>query len=220
MLLLLLDEGWEFEAIYCDHGCDLPATRRFVYWLSRHTPITILRPSVEGFNNLYEYCWHTKTIPLTIHRSCTDKFKIRVIRKYCQKPAFELIGISTDESHRARIRCDGGLESRYPLIEYSLHREDCKQIIREHGIPVPPKSGCWFCPMQPLKSWRELRREHPELFCKAKQLEERSNNYRRSQGKTFTGLRGIEGKTLENIVDEDQGELFEEYAYPPCRCEL
>jgi len=220
MLLLLLDEGWDFEAIYSDHGCDLPETRRFVYWLSKHTPITILRPDVQGFDNLYDYCWHTKTIPMVMHRACTDKFKLRPIRKYCEPPAFELIGISTDEGHRAKIRNEGGLESRFPLMEYDLNREDCKRIIQEHGIPVPVKSGCFFCPLQPLKSWRELRRDHPELFCKAKQLEERSGEYRRSQGKRFTGLRGIEGKTLDNIVDEDQRELFKEFEYPPCRCEL
>jgi hypothetical protein len=219
MILLLLDEGWDFEAVYVDHGCDWPETRKFVYWLSRHTPITILYPHVEGHSNIYDYFWHYRMVPFIRYRLCTDKFKLRPIRKYCQPPAFELIGIDAGEDHRAKIRCDGGLESRYPLIEYGIDRRGCVQIIKDHGIPVPLKSGCFFCPMQPIAQWKLLRRKHPDLFCKVQKLEDRNNEYRRGKGKEPFYLYS-NAKPLGEIVDENQGELFKEYEYPPCRCEL
>jgi len=34
----------------------------------------------------------------------------------------------------------------YPLMEWGLDREKCKQIIANAGLPVPVKSACWFCP--------------------------------------------------------------------------
>ena len=39
------------------------------------------------------------------------------------------------------------------------------------GLPVPPKSSCWFCPFKKISEWREMAREEPELFAKATNME-------------------------------------------------
>jgi hypothetical protein len=217
MLLLLLDEGWEFEAVYVDHGCDWPETRKYVAWLSKQMPITTIRPMVEGFSTVYDYFWHYKMVPSRTLRICTDKFKIRPLHRYFQRPCFDLIGFSSDEAHRAKFLVRDGITTRYPLLEYEIDREGCKRIIREHGLPVPPKSGCWFCPFQRIAQWKKLRKDYPELFCRANQLEERNRERRRAEGREPSFLAS---RPLSQIVNESQDALWEEYQYPPCRCEL
>jgi len=77
------------------------------------------------------------------------------------------VGISTDEAHRANPPNVKWLDSYFPLIELGISRADCKRIIEESELPVPPKSGCFFCPLQPLPSWRRLARDHPDLMARA-----------------------------------------------------
>jgi hypothetical protein len=79
------------------------------------------------------------------------------------------------------------------------------------------KSGCYICPFQPNGQWVELRKKHPELFCKAQQLEINAANYRIERGKNPIS---IKSKSLKSIVDEDQMSLFEQDNYPPCQCGL
>jgi len=90
-----------------------------------------------------------------------------------QKPCFMFIGIDAGEAHRAKITSKGKIEYRWPLIEEDIDREGCKQIIRDHVLPVPPKSGCFICPFQRPDQWKKLRREHPDLFCIAQKLEKK-----------------------------------------------
>ena len=48
------------------------------------------------------------------------------------------------------------------------------------GLPVPPKSSCWFCPYHKLSVWQEMRQDQPELFWKAVDLEKFINARRAS----------------------------------------
>jgi site-specific recombinase XerD len=86
-------------------------------------------------------------------RSCTADFKIRVIGRWLKahgatptNPATIAIGISLDEIHRANTRRHQPYERIvYPLLDLHIRRTDCPRIIRSAGLPVPPKSACWFC---------------------------------------------------------------------------
>ena len=206
------------EAIYVDHGCDWPETREYVKMIAKKYPITILIPQVEGYDNLYAYADHYKMIPSRRKgfRWCSDKFKVSVINQYVEKPCFSLIGFSLDEAHRAKMQYEDGIENRFPLLEREIDRRRCKEIIKEHGLPVPIKSGCWFCPGQRVGQWKKLRRQHPDLYCKAKHLEDQEIEARRKIGK---GPMYLEKKPLDKVVKESQDVLFEEMK-PPCYCEL
>lgn len=216
MLLLLTDEKWKFETIYVDHECDWPETREYVQMIKRYFPVTILSPSVEGFSNLYEYADKYKMIPSRKKRWCTDKFKVRVINQYVKKPCFSLIGFSSDESHRAKLSTEKGIENRFPLLEYEIDRNECIHIIKKFGFPVPIKSGCYFCPFQRIKQWKKLRKIHPELFCKAKKLEDQEIKARAKIGK---GPLYLNKRPLEKVVNENQAEIWEDLR-PPCECML
>ena len=215
MMLLMLDEGWDFEAVFVDHGCDWPETYSYVEMLTeRGYSITILKPNVQGHSNLYDFCWDRHIIPSRMNRWCTDKFKHRQTSAYMEKPCFVCIGFDKGEEHRATITHFKGQENRFPLIEREMTRKDCIDFIQICGLPLPVKSGCWFCPYQPVREFRKLRMHHPELYCQAKALEDRANVQRLKEGKNPLYL---QGKPLDKLVHEAQYEMWEEYK-PPCYC--
>jgi hypothetical protein len=130
------------------------------------------------------------------NRSCTADFKIRVVARWLKQhgatvanPAEVWIGISTDEIQRVKNRSPVPHETvAYPLIDLGLDRSRCMQVIADAGLPVPPKSSCYFCPYHRPQMWAEMRRDEPELFEKAAQLEEHLNAVRDRIGKDHVYL--------------------------------
>lgn len=124
-------------------------------------------------------------------RSCTSDFKIRRIAAWLKVngaseayPAITGLGISLDEYQRART--DSGIAWQtleYPLIDLRLTRQDCINIIDRAGLPIPPKSSCWFCPFHSLTEWRRLKEHEPELFQKSADLERLINARRAGLGR-------------------------------------
>jgi hypothetical protein len=124
-------------------------------------------------------------------RTCTADFKIAVIASWQRRrgatrhdPAVTGLGISTDEAHRARTH--SGIASQtltYPLLDLGLSRADCVEIIRGAGLPVPPKSACWFCPFQKRAEWVRMQQEEPHLLQKAVELEDLLNRRRARLGR-------------------------------------
>jgi len=219
MMLNLLDEGWDFEAVFVDHGTDWPETYEYLdmfqEWLqkNKHEPITILKPNVQGFNNLYDYFYHYEMVPLFQYRICSDKFKVRVLYKYFERPCFSLIGFDIGETKRAKVTHIKQIENRFPLIEAKIDRWGCKEIIKKHDLPVPMKSGCYICPFQKRGQWIELRYKHPRLFQKAVDLEQRKYNYSKRNNKPLHGISPT-GARLQSLVDENQYKLFKQDEYP------
>ncbi|MEU4767733.1 phosphoadenosine phosphosulfate reductase [Actinosynnema sp. NPDC023794] len=141
----------------------------------------------------------SRSIPIPIRmtngapgrRSCTADFKIKVIGRWLRQhgasvesPATVAIGISLDEIHRAnRRRCDPYERIEYPLLDLKLAREDCERVIASAGLPVPPRSSCFFCPFQTLDSWKRQRQNEPDLFAKSVQLEQTLNERRAALGR-------------------------------------
>lgn len=223
--LLLLDEGLDFESVFVHHGTDWPETYDYVagfqWWLKAngHRPITVLRPEFQGHKSLYSYCWHAKKAPSRWPRWCTSRFKVYPILRYYKKPCFQMLGIDAGEAHRAKIHVQKNIENRWPLIERDIDRAGCVEIIKSHGLPVPPKSGCYICPFQRRAQWVELRRKHPCLFAYAVALEDRNNEYRAAAGKAKFWISNME-ISLSSVVNEKQMQLFEQDEYPPCECGL
>jgi hypothetical protein len=222
MYLLLAGEGSEFEPIFVNHGTDYPETyeyfEMFSEWIDRrgYPAITVLRPA----ETLYDYSMKFRMVPSMMNRWCTRIFKLDLINGYIATPCFQNIGIDWGERKRAKISTNKGVENRYPLIEHEIDREGCKEIIRKAGLPVPMKSGCFICPYQRVAQWKYLRREHPDLFCRASELERINIEYRKECGKKPLYLNQWPKATLGSIVDEKQMRLFEVDEYPPCACGL
>lgn len=124
-------------------------------------------------------------------RACTSDFKIRVVRRDLVRrgasaadPAVVGLGISIDEIGRARSHSgfpDQTLE--YPLLTLRLSRANCATLIAAAGLPLPPKSACYFCPYTSPRRWQEMAEQEPEIFARAVDLERRINEKRAAAGK-------------------------------------
>ncbi len=120
------------------------------------------------------------------NRSCTKDFKIMIVARWLRshgatksEPATVGLGISLDEFQRARNESGIAYEKLdYPLLRMRLSRQDCINIIFHAGLPIPPKSSCWFCPFHSLRAWQEMRQNEPELFQRACNLEAYINEKR------------------------------------------
>ncbi|MET9412650.1 phosphoadenosine phosphosulfate reductase [Streptomyces klenkii] len=152
-------------------------------------------------------------------RSCTASFKIKVIADELKRrgatpanPATVGIGISLDEIERAnKRRCESHECIEYPLLELGIRRADCARIIRSAGLPVPPKSSCWFCPFHRPEAWHDMRRSDPELFEKACQLEELLNQRREELGKDHIYLTRFAQPLSKAIPDGVDTLPFDEF---------
>ena len=106
-----------------------------------------------------------------VKRQCTHDWKIMPIRRYIREEmrrqgikrapgsVESWMGISTDEWQRMRTSDVAYISNVYPLVDRGMTRADCRRWLEAHGLPVPPKSACTFCPYHGLDAWRDLKRQ-------------------------------------------------------------
>jgi len=173
--LMILKENQIEEAVFANHGGDYPDTYEYAeYMIKQGFPITIIKPDVDGFHNLYDFCMAKHLIPSRRFRWCTDKFKIKPITNYVNKPCKMLIGFCLDEAKRVKseFRYKKEIYANYSLIKEGITREGCIEIIANAGLKIPRKSCCFFCPFMKRLEARDLFLNYPELYAKCKALEE------------------------------------------------
>lgn len=189
---------------------------------------------------IYEECMSdSSSIPIPVFllgagpasRNCTSKWKISVIEKWARANAGATkhdrqpmgIGISLDEYQRMRSddpEREPYLVKEYPLIDMRYTRADCQRVIAEEGLPLPPKSSCWFCPFHKKHEWQKMRVNTPELFEKAVALEAHINSKRALAAKDviyFTSggrpLQDAIPMPTQNMFDTDEEDMFCETGY-------
>ena len=187
-MVLKFPERYDF-VVMADVGDEKPETIAYIerymkpFFRKHNIRFVIVSKGIS----LYQYCINEKLIPTRNFRWCTEKFKISPIRKWVRtelkatknNPVYQDIGFSYDEYWRA----DGGkhdpkyLISEYPLVDNKITREECFKIILDAGFPVPPKSGCFYCPFAKKKEWQELKVKYPELWENAVTLEKNNARY-------------------------------------------
>lgn len=141
----------------------------------RYQPVSAPYRSLEGNMIL------NATLPgATFNRgSCTMKFKVEPQNRWTAawgpakrawaagRRVVKMIGFESGEEYRlTRADCkahaakdDDRYEYRYPLIDWGMSLEDCIETIKEAGLPVPPKSACYFCPNQQTEEVHDLSDE-------------------------------------------------------------
>ena len=148
-------------------------------------------------------------------------FKVRPVAKWMAQngETEQMIGIAADESHRQP-------DKWRPLCDAGVTRQGCIDIIQAEGVSVPRKSGCYICPFQRVSGWRELWRDHPDLFERAAKLEE--DVTRNVEGRFRATLDPSGKRTLRDleVMFTGQAPMFDDSemdalrSYQPCICEL
>ena len=172
-------------AVHADTTHEAEATydfaRRWTPWLGEHG-ITVITVRAEEPRFLRENKNGTLSIeipaftvnkatgePGQMNRQCTSNWKIKPLRKYVRSllpggwtypSAIECWqGISLDEFQRMRTSDVQYIVNSYPLVERRMSRMDCIAWLESHGLEVPPKSACVFCPFHSLGYWQNLKRQ-------------------------------------------------------------
>jgi hypothetical protein len=106
-----------------------------------------------------------------LRRQCTQRWKIEPMRRWLRKElerqripkkpgsVEQWLGISLDEVHRAKDSDVKWQTHRFPLLERKMTRAACINWLQAHGLPVPPKSSCVFCPYHTRKGFADMKRE-------------------------------------------------------------
>lgn len=163
--------------LWADVGSEKAATYAYLpviqEWLAKvgFPPVTVVRNMApkSPYTTIEGNMVMNATLPgATFGRaSCTIKWKIVPQNKWTDRdPACKaewaagrkvakLIGFDATEDYRrsrasdkAHTAPDDKFDYFHPLMDWGWTREICKAMIRNAGLPVPPKSSCVFCPNQ------------------------------------------------------------------------
>ena len=108
----------------------------------------------------------------------TGALKTKLIDKEVKRLKGELnalhyIGIAADEAWR----CKG---EQYPLVDWGITEAQALQICYDRGYDfgglyeIYHRASCWCCPFQRIDELRKLRKHHPELWDKLRELDDRA----------------------------------------------
>lgn len=179
-LILFADVGDEKQETYAFR----PVMNRWLRSVG-FPEITVVTYRVSNFKNWPPYytlgqnCLTNGTLPSLAFgfKSCSIKWKIAPQEKFTKtwQPAIvawargekvrKMIGYDASPKDRKRFAIAVGVEDPkydywYPLIEWGMDRDACKQVICDAGLPVPPKSACIFCPSTKPAELHEHRKEY------------------------------------------------------------
>jgi len=215
MIYLLREEEPLDAVVFSDTGAELPESYRYLSvaekFLKEHdVPFHIVR---SNNGTLYDTCVRRRVIPSQVWRWSTRDYKITPIYRYYRSFGCHIcqyIGIAYDELERMKDSRADYVSNLYPLVDAKIDRRGCENIIREEGLPLPVKSGCFFCPFNTVQRWSWLYANHPELYRKAMLLEENSKHFPKQHlaAPTLKGLAKSfkRGEKLTVLTQE----------YPPC----
>lgn len=165
-------ETYEFRPIFDDWlesvGFPTSITVRYQPRDYKHWP---------PYYTLLENCLTNVTLPSLAYgyHTCSSKWKITPINKYISALSWArewwaeggkiLKAIGFDDSPHEHRRAERGCATFavqsdekdkydlvFPLQEWGWTREMCVEAVQRVGLPVPPKSSCYFCPaMKPFE---------------------------------------------------------------------
>lgn len=192
LAVYLRDRVPEMEYIFHDTGMELPETYDYMARLESVLGRPVVRTTPE---DPFEH-WlavYGDMLPSNHRRWCTKMLKLKPFENYIgEDPTINYVGLRADEKRTGYISTKPNITAVYPFQEDGLVRADVIRILEDSGLGLPPymdwgrsRSGCFFCFYQQKIEWVRLRRQHPDLFERAKEYEERSAAV--SQGFTWCG---------------------------------
>jgi len=136
-----------------------------------------------------------------LQRQCTGKYKIIPIDKAIRK----LLGVGYKEKMKTNVEVwkgislDEHMRMSYPSVEWKTHvypfvgyavtkkdfhkieglrmnRSDIQKWYQDNNLPIPVKSSCVFCPYQSDAAWARLKKDYPEDFAAAVEVDETIRN--------------------------------------------
>ena len=150
-----------------------------------------------------------------MNRQCTGDWKISPLRRFARsnlsKTSPECVemwmGISLDEWQRMRTSEVKYLKHVYPLVDRRLNRAYCVSWLEQHGLDIPPKSACTFCPFHSKDTWKRMKQADGVDWQEAVIMDESIRKMGKGAGLEFEMFVHSSGLPLEQAVriPEDYG---------------
>lgn len=87
----------------------------------------------------------------------------------------KLIHYNADEPQRAKFSNEPRkYVNRFRLLDEDIGRDECVEIIKAAGLPLPGKSACFFCPSSTEQEIYDLSERYPALLERALFMERRA----------------------------------------------
>jgi 3'-phosphoadenosine 5'-phosphosulfate sulfotransferase (PAPS reductase)/FAD synthetase len=204
LAIYMRDRVPQMEYFFCDTGRELPETYEFVQRLEIVLGKRIARLNAERD---FDHWLHVYggALPSAQMRWCTKNLKIKPFEAWIgDDPAYTYVGIRADEDREGYVSHKPNLTPVFPFKDDGLEKADILRILDEAGVGLPDyyrwrtRSGCFFCFFQRKYEWVRLADEHPELFAKAIEYEDKvSYEERAMKGRQFTWS---QGETLRELI--------------------
>lgn len=176
----------DYEYLFCDTHKELPETYEYLARIEARLGRPIVRLASEhgdrGFDHFLKL--YGGFLPSPSARWCTRLLKIEPFEKYVgDDPTLLYVGIRADENRGGYISTKPNITAVFPFKEDGLAKGDVLRLLETSGVGVPKyyewrsRSGCYFCFFQQRGEWVRLRREHPDLYEKAKAYEKEEEGY-------------------------------------------
>ena len=232
MIIEMIRRGYRPDLItFADTGNEWPETYEYLEifnaYLKRHgfPLVTVVRYVPQRFKHgqygtLGGNCFRNKTLPSLAfgRKSCSLKWKAEPQERYITKhwgpgkkavadgtPIRRLIGYDAGkkDQRRGAVKPNPIFQYSYPLRTWGLDREDCIQVIKNAGLPVPRKSACTFCPSTTPAELRILARIHPDLAAGAIAMEDNARpNFKKIDGLWRNGTKTRPGSWRQYLEDK------------------
>jgi len=200
--------NWGVQVIWLEY--DLNEQNKHIFKIVTHNSAS---RNGEPFDKLID---KHKRLPNPLQRFCTGTLKRDTIAKYLRslgwKKWHNIMGIRSDEKHRAKEGFRHGSYSHYPMVEANHSIYDVEKFWEQQSfklnLPVVQgktiKGNCDLCFLKSESQIASMIRDHPELAKWWIDAEERT-------GKNFERRRPL--KTFANFVNSQQDWIFNNEAY-------
>jgi|6_EtaG_2_1085325.scaffolds.fasta_scaffold02603_3 hypothetical protein len=150
-----------------------------------------------------------------MQRQCTGHWKIAPLRRFARSiigktspGSVEMwMGISLDEWHRMKDSRAKYIANRYPLVERRMNRASCVSWLEQHGLDVPTKSACTFCPYHSKGFWRRMKQARSDDWDEAVTVDQNIRSMGKGAGLAYELFVHASRLPLEEAVriPEDYG---------------
>lgn len=209
LAIYLRDRVPQMEYFFCDTGSELPETYEFLTRLETALgkPIALLNAE-RGFDHWLQV--YQGTLPSPQIRWCTKNMKIRPLEAWLgDEPAVSYVAIRADENRLGYVSTKPNIRTLFPFREDGIDKEGVMRILDDSGVGLPDyyqwrtRSGCYFCFFQRKHEWVGLADNHPDLFQKALEYEDKVNFQATAmEGRTYTWSAGESLRELIARRDE------------------
>lgn len=154
-----------------------------------------------------------------IRRQCTYEYKIKPVNNKIREllgyeprqKVKEIVhlwkGISTDEIQRVKpIEKPKWIIAEHPIVDVLWKdRSFCIKYVEDSGLGTPPSSSCKGCPFHSNEEWLDVKRNDPEGWKQALELDEAIRKIKNMRHETFLHK---SGKPLKDVdLNEDQMDI-------------